>query len=224
MGWDNPHVERDSIGRLWDRRALSDDEFFATLRDHFKIEASLDPQVRGAFTNCFEFPNQLRTALHYLAGRCDVRTNPPVDDGRGCVLGIVSNLNHFMWKHAVDTFPSLGLFDFYALSWELRTLKPDSFMYEHAVLCAISAYARHTKHRYYLKPHEVLVLDDSWENVQAAREYGIHAEQVSENGGYADVERVLIQYGVELPPADYYPHPGTPERQPRVIIPHNAPH
>ena len=82
----------------------------------------------------------------------------------GLRLGILSNTNEAHWNFVQRNYAFVtNLFDVYALSFELRSLKPDRRVYDEAArLSKVAATA-------------TFFTDDRDENVEGAREAGFHA-------------------------------------------------
>ena len=86
---------------------------------------------------------------------------------QGRRLGILSNTNESHWNFVINVrFPMIAeLFDVYALSHEMRAVKPDLAAYRIATELAGVA------------PDEIFFTDDRAENVVGAREAGFDAVQ-----------------------------------------------
>ncbi|HEY9760408.1 MAG TPA: HAD family phosphatase [Oculatellaceae cyanobacterium] len=78
----------------------------------------------------------------------------------GIATAIVSNMP-FDIREYLPSVPWLPEFDHYAFSCDLRSMKPDLFIYEHT-LAALN-----------VKPQEALFIDDRHVNVEAAKKLGL---------------------------------------------------
>jgi glucose-1-phosphatase len=81
--------------------------------------------------------------------------------GAGYKLLLLSNTDPERFGFVLRTFPAVGLFDGYVLSYELKLLKPDPAIY----LAAAG--------RAGCRPNECVFIDDMEENVTAARSTGL---------------------------------------------------
>src|SRR5262249_17876403 len=98
-------------------------------------------------------------------------------------LILVSNTNEAHLEFIRSHYRVLNYFDHHILSYEVGSLKPDRRIFEHAI-----AASNH--------PAEALFFtDDRKENVEAARELGMHAHQFTTESQLVDA---LQQAGVEI--------------------------
>jgi putative hydrolase of the HAD superfamily len=81
----------------------------------------------------------------------------------GIKTALLSNIHPAMIAYLRENFDWLDLFDFKTFSAEVRLIKPEPAIYEHTLRGLAAA------------PHETLFVDDREVNVQAARDFGIHA-------------------------------------------------
>jgi putative hydrolase of the HAD superfamily len=81
----------------------------------------------------------------------------------GVRTALLSNMQHDMAEHARRNFGWLSDFDHQILSCELRLIKPDLAIFEHAI------------RRIGVRPGEALLVDDREANVEAARTTGLQA-------------------------------------------------
>lgn len=104
---------------------------------------------------------------------------------QGWRLGILSNTCESHWvycmKHYADRFL---LFEVYALSFQLRIMKPDPKIYATAAQLAG------------VQPHEIFFVDDRTENVAAALQAGFDAVQFQ---GTRDLAEQLSRRGILVP-------------------------
>ncbi|MBI5593893.1 MAG: HAD family phosphatase [Deltaproteobacteria bacterium] len=96
-------------------------------------------------------------------------------------LAIFSNTNELHWPRLMTEMGLEGCFDHYFASFKIGMAKPDPAAFRY-VVNALSC-----------EPSEILFLDDSQMNVDAARLVGLKAERVS---GIGQVEKVLAENGV----------------------------
>ncbi|MBW3600652.1 MAG: HAD family phosphatase [Planctomycetes bacterium] len=78
-------------------------------------------------------------------------------------LGVLSNTCAAHWKYCLPRYSLLRLFDVFALSFEIGSMKPDPATYRDAATLAGAA------------PEEIFFTDDRSENVEAARAAGYDA-------------------------------------------------
>jgi len=115
---------------------------------------------------------------------------------RGIKTAILSNMQTDMAAHVRKNFAWLSHFDHQIFSCELRAIKPDPVIYRHSLSLLKTA------------PSETLFVDDREENIQAARDAGIHG-MVFES--VAQLRKDLEQLGFPILPgsgADGKSRPG----------------
>ncbi|MFH0995152.1 MAG: HAD family phosphatase [Pseudomonadota bacterium] len=100
-------------------------------------------------------------------------------------LAIFSNTNELHWPRLMTEMELEGCFDHYFASFKIGMAKPDPAAFRY-VVNALSC-----------EPSEILFLDDSQMNVDAARLVGMNAERVC---GIGQVEKVLAENGVLAAP------------------------
>ena len=93
-------------------------------------------------------------------------------------LAIFSNTNELHWPRLMTEMGLEGYFDHYFASFKIGMAKPDPAAFRYVVK-ALSC-----------EPSEILFLDDSQMNVDAARLVGMKAERVS---GIGQVEKILAE-------------------------------
>ena len=93
---------------------------------------------------------------------------------------IFSNTNALHWPRLMTEMELEGCFDYYFASFQIKMAKPDPAAFQY-VVNAMSC-----------NPSEILFLDDSRMNVDAARRVGMKAERVN---GIGQVEKILSEYG-----------------------------
>ncbi len=76
---------------------------------------------------------------------------------------LLSNTNELHYKYLLSTLPVLRLVDGAVLSYEVGACKPEKKIYLEALKAADA------------KPHECVFIDDTKENIEAARSLGIRA-------------------------------------------------
>jgi putative hydrolase of the HAD superfamily len=94
---------------------------------------------------------------------------------------IFSNTNELHWPRLMIEMELEGRFDYYFASFQIKMAKPDPDAFRY-VINALSC-----------EPSEILFLDDSRMNVDAARLVGMKAERAC---GIDQVEKILSEYGV----------------------------
>ncbi len=95
-------------------------------------------------------------------------------------LAIFSNTNELHWPRLMTEMELEGRFDYYFASFQIKMSKPAPAAFRY-VIKALSC-----------DPSEILFLDDSPLNVDAARRIGMKAERAS---GIGQVEKILSDYG-----------------------------
>lgn len=104
--------------------------------------------------------------LHWLSGLYD-GSHALLDELRPHYqLGILSNTNELHWPRIMDEMQLAGRFDHYFASFEMGLMKPDVSAFEHVI------------QQMDVSPGEVLFLDDTLKNIEAARACGLQAVQV----------------------------------------------
>jgi putative hydrolase of the HAD superfamily len=106
-----------------------------------------------------------------FAAGCDIFDEIPASialverlAGAGHRLGIMSNTNTIDWSFVTNRFGFLNrLFEHFVLSFQVRAMKPERAIYEHAVQLAGAP------------PREVFFADDRQENVAGALAAGLDA-------------------------------------------------
>jgi len=96
-------------------------------------------------------------------------------------LAIFSNTNELHWPRLMTEMGLEGCFRYYFASFKIGMAKPDPAAFRYVVNAMSS------------KPSEILFLDDSQMNVDAAMRVGMKAERVC---GIGQLEKILSEYGV----------------------------
>ena len=102
---------------------------------------------------------------------------------RNYPLLLVSNTNEAHVSFIKARYRVFDYFDHKIFSHEVGALKPDRKIYE----AAIAASGK--------RPEELFFTDDRQENIEAAREFGIHAHQFVSESALIDA---LRRHGVEI--------------------------
>lgn len=98
----------------------------------------------------------------------------------GVPLYVLSNMQEHAWRYLEETYDFWSLFEGIVISSEIKLIKPDPAIYEHIT------------ETYDLDPEETVFVDDTLENVEAAREFGIDAIHLhSGNGHSAKIHEAL---------------------------------
>lgn len=95
---------------------------------------------------------------------------------RGYRLYVLSNYGRDLFERTRDQMPFLPYMDGMVFSHECHLMKPEREIYKH--LCD----------RYSLMPSESVFIDDNAENIEGARNFGIHGIRFT---GYEDAKRQL---------------------------------
>jgi len=101
-------------------------------------------------------------------------------------LGVFSNTNELHWPRMMDEMQLAGCFDHYFASFDIGLMKPDKSAFEYVI------------QQMGVPPHEILFLDDTVVNIEAAQACGMQAVQVK---GAANVRNVIESLGL-LPDPD----------------------
>ncbi|MEQ8665741.1 MAG: HAD family phosphatase [Rhodospirillales bacterium] len=97
------------------------------------------------------------------------------------VVGCLSNTNSLHWPAFSPELEPDDIFDHQILSFEIGLMKPDAEIYQHAV------------ERLDLPAESILFLDDNPLNVEAARDVGLHAQQVY---GTEQARAALVRFDI----------------------------
>jgi HAD superfamily hydrolase (TIGR01509 family) len=98
-------------------------------------------------------------------------------------LILVSNTNEAHAEYLCARYPILGYFNHKVFSFEVRSMKPDSRIFEHAITLSGK------------RPESLFFTDDREENVRRAREMGMEAHQFRSE---SDLIVALDEAGVEV--------------------------
>jgi putative hydrolase of the HAD superfamily len=168
------HPERETIARAAEHCGVEYRTFLnAMWKDRLAYDAGQDPHEywRGvAAKSGTSFDDDLiaRMIEHEVGfwSRYDSRVFQWIDDLRasGVKTGILSNLPRPLGARLRETDGFLAHFDHVTFSYELGLVKPQREIYEDAV------------HGVGVEPDEALFLDDRSENIEGARQAGLHAE------------------------------------------------
>ena len=96
-------------------------------------------------------------------------------------LALLTNTNALHWARCVEEFKLPRLFDHVFASHQLALIKPEPEIFAHVV------------HTLAVAPEQILFLDDSAANVDAARAQGIRSERVQ---GFDQVVQTLVAHGI----------------------------
>jgi putative hydrolase of the HAD superfamily len=144
-------LQNSSVYGNYESGRLSTTEFQASISELLQIPVELEP-LRQAWNHIF-LPEPATSEALLLELKARYR------------LVLLSNTNelHFDWLR--ERFPFLSLFDDFCLSYRVGAMKPDPKIFADAVAKAQCA------------PHECFYTDDIQMYVEAARAFGIDAEQ-----------------------------------------------
>jgi len=143
-------VFADGLSLRYEQGELTTREFYEAFCQRTNSSPELDA-VLNAASDIFEVNESILPLVEGLRAS-------------GLRLGILSNTNEAHWNFVRRNHPFVEeLFDIYALSFELRSLKPDRRIYDAAVrLSEVAAGA-------------TFFTDDRDENIEGARAAGFHA-------------------------------------------------
>jgi putative hydrolase of the HAD superfamily len=155
--------------RTYESGGISTREFHDYLREHGKLEMSLE-EFANAWNSVFlpglVVPERLLSNL---------RENYP--------LILVSNTNESHIDYIAKNYPVLDYFNHIILSHEVRSMKPDRKIYDAAIAAAG------------LPPEALFFTDDRVENVASAAELGIRTHQFHSLEGLV---KALQEWGVRV--------------------------
>lgn len=168
------HPERPAIARAAEACGVEYDRFLRAMwKDRLKYDAGQEPREywtgvaaqTGASFDEAMIGQMIEHEIEFWS-RYDERVFAWVDALRagGIRTGILSNLPRPLGERLRATNGFLEHFDQVTFSYELRLVKPQRAIYEHAVQGLGVA------------PVEALFLDDREENIEGAREAGLNAE------------------------------------------------
>jgi putative hydrolase of the HAD superfamily len=148
QAWDA--VFADGLSLRYEQGALTTRQFYETFCERTNASPEFDAVVHAA-SDIFEVNESILPIVEGLRGS-------------GPRLGILSNTNAAHWTFVRRKYPFVEeLFEVYALSFELRSLKPERRIYSEAIrLSEVAAEA-------------TFFIDDRDENVEGARAAGLHA-------------------------------------------------
>lgn len=153
-------------GRLYERGVISTAEFFQELRGRLGTSHD-DQQLHEAWYTILDSEiDGMRDLVGWLA--------------RHESLYLLSNTNELHFEYALQTFPVMRMFKDYFLSYRIGWMKPSREIYRHVVY----ALGR--------KPEDLFFTDDVRENVEAAKQVGLHGELFT---GVDALRRRLIDMG-----------------------------
>jgi putative hydrolase of the HAD superfamily len=142
----------------------------APMLAEFGVTAPLEELYRDIWLAAVPAPASLALVRALRAG------------GYGVHLG--TNQERHRAAHMREAFGYDGLFDVSCYSWELGAAKPDPAFFAEAT------------RRVGAEPAAILFIDDAAQNVSAARDAGLVAEQWCLDDGYDTLHAVLARHGV----------------------------
>lgn len=102
---------------------------------------------------------------------------------KGYKVYILSNYAKFTFKHARENFEFLDYIDGMVISYEVKYIKPEPEIYQILI------------DKYNINPEEAVFLDDKYENLEAAKPFGIKTILVK---SYEQMIDDLTKLGVDL--------------------------
>ncbi len=154
--------------RAFETGAIDADEFLA----RFPPELGLSDSAGAFHQRLMRWWLPLRTGVDALLDRLSRRVQ----------LALLSNTNAFHWPMVSEQSSSFHRFDHVFLSYEVGLCKPDPEVF------------RHVLEEVRVRADEILFLDDSEANVEAARSSGIVAERVQR---FEDIAAALTANGLD---------------------------
>lgn len=151
---------------LWielDRNVIPPEDVFLKMRNH--NTAYWDDVVK-ALKNAKGCFNRVDYAIPWIESCKE----------KGYKVYYLSNYSHFNMSTAPEVIDFLPHMDGGIFSCDVQLLKPDKAIYE--LLCS----------KYELQPEECIFIDDRKENVEAARDFGMHAIQFT---SYEETNKLL---------------------------------
>jgi len=156
----NRYPELGKVANLYLNGLISDAEFCTGIDPFCSAGTTDSMKLYSMQAVLADIPRERLEAIRALRGRYRIF--------------LLSNINHLSWEYALEQFAKAGIdpsdcFDRLFLSYELGIAKPDGRIFHH-VLETTGSLAE-----------ETLFLDDSSDNIRAARELGISACKVPMN-------------------------------------------
>jgi len=160
-------------GLHWDyeRGSFAEAEFYKHFCDRCEVTPDL-AQLDQASNDIFELNVPLVALIGHLAGA-------------GCRMGILSNTTDSHWRYCRKRYGALALFRVYAMSFNLRAMKPEPEIYAGASKLAGAL------------PGQIFFTDDRPEHVAGARAAGWDAvpyESVSQINEELRRRGIVINY------------------------------
>ena len=137
------------FSRTFDRGCLTNDEFYATVRDRFKLTITYG-QFKHIWNEIFTPVPGMETLINSLKAKHRV--------------GLLSNTNRLHFEYIAETYPVVRGMDWH-LSYEMHLMKPEPEIY------------RKVADFYKAKPSDVFFTDDLAVNIEGAKAVGIQAVQ-----------------------------------------------
>ena len=126
---------------------MSSIDFFAKLREKYKLELEFD-EFKDIWNIIFQEDPEVNEAIRYLKNK-------------GYPVFLLSNTNELHFSYIMERYPIVHSLDEWILSYEIGAKKPKQKIYD-AIFERTDAVRS-----------EVLYIDDIRENVEAAKNYGL---------------------------------------------------
>ena len=126
---------------------MSSVDFFAKLREKYKLELEFD-EFKDIWNIIFQEDPEVNEAIRYLKNK-------------GYPVFLLSNTNELHFSYIMERYPIVHSLDEWILSYEIGAKKPKQKIYD-AIFERTDAVRS-----------EVLYIDDIRENVEAAKNYGL---------------------------------------------------
>lgn len=139
-----------------------------------EFDAGLQPMEAVLEHYCTLFPEDAKviSRMFYEGERMPVKRERVWEmvaklKDKGYRLYVLSNYSEYLFNKHTRDVPVIPLMDGMVISYQVHSIKPDHAIY------------RHILDKYDLKPEESIFFDDRAENVEAAREFGMEAVQIT---------------------------------------------
>lgn len=174
--WESEEIVFSSdIGTAAQMGSLTDRQLWNEIGQRLELNEERLTEFRSAFWSGDVLDAELIDLIRQLRARYQT--------------AIISNATDGLRRLLNEKHKIADAFDLIVCSAEEEIMKPNPDIY------------RRTLKRLDRKPHEAVFIDDSRENVSAARELGMHAIQYREG---LDVESALTQMGVVAPDSETF--------------------
>ncbi len=146
------HLIKDGIFQNFELGYISSEDFFSILKKEFHLNEPIQT-IQRKWNEIFSpIPENLQLLHHFAKNKSwyDIK------------IVLLSNTNQSHKEYIEQEFKIFSLFDHCIFSYEIHLEKPQREIYEY------------TLNLIQLKPEEVVFIDDKIENIEGAKQLGIH--------------------------------------------------